>query len=623
MERDATHAEMTRSGLNLIPQAISIFDAGLRLAVSNTAYRSMFDLPETLTIPGVGFEETIRFLVTRGEYGPVDDIGEAVRVRVDQARRFQPHYMERTRMNGRTVSVEGVPLAQGGWVTVYTDITDIRRQEAMLRARSAELSEQVLANAERLAAANRELASMNAALEEAQRVLIAAEARTRQVTEMVPAHIAHLDRAHCYTFSNNQLFIVFPGADRQVIGKTVEEALGTPTWSRIRPHLARALAGEAQVFEITHDPSGRRIRVALTPDRIGGGVYVLSTDVSAEVQAREALTHAARRALAAQLTSGLAHDFGNLLTIILALQERLARLPLPPDAAADVAATQAAARRGTALLAGIAEITTPREIVPRAVDLPVLLEELSAMARPSLGQGVTLEVRADLPPGRLMLDPGPLQDSLLNLILNARDAIEPRGGGHIRLTARAAGRWLELTVADDGPGFSPDALAQATQPFFTTKKNQGSGLGLSMVYDQTKLAGGTMRLGNGPDGGAQVRLRLPLRPVRPRLVLLVDDEEAIRARMRALLTDLGHAVLEACSLAEARGLLDIPGLGLIVSDIQLGDGLGIDLIGLAGMPVLLMTSLPLEHPLCVQAPCPVLQKPVDPATLALRLSEIA
>ena len=624
MLTDASRAAMTRSGLNLIPQAISIFDADLRLVVGNRSYSQMFGLPPELTRTGARFEDTIRFLVARGEYGPVPDEAEAVRVRVDQARTFQPHYMERTRANGRTISVEGAPLSEGGWIAVYTDITDIRRQEAMLRERSDLLSGQVLDHTERLSAANRALAATNAALEEMQRVLTEAEARTRHVTAMVPAHIAHLDSGFRYTFSNNQLAEVYPGARRGIIGMTAETALGSPTWERLAPHMRRALAGEAQVFEITHDPSGRRVRVALTPDPAGGGVYVLSTDVTAEVQAREALTHAARRALGAQLTSGLAHDFGNLLTIILALQDRLARAGLEEGPAADVQATIAAARRGTALLSDIAAITAPRQIVPRPVDLAALLRDLTAMARPTLGESVRLEVSCDLPEGLALLDPGPLQDSLLNLLLNARDAMAPTGG-RVSLTARVAGGWLDLAVADDGPGFPPEAIAQATQPFFTTKKGKGAGLGLSMVYDQTKLAGGMLRIGNRRPHGARVVIRLPWRIVRPLMILLVDDEPAIRAHVRDLLTGMGHAVIEAASLAEARGLLDLPGLSAVLSDVQLGDGLGTALAAALppGVAALLMTSLPADHPLHRDAPVTVLPKPIDPAILAQRLTEIA
>lgn len=616
MTPEELRAELTRSGLNLIGQALSIFDDDLRLAVANRQYQAMFDLPEHLTRPGTSFADTVRFLVQRGEYGPQDDPEAAVALRVEQARTFQPHYFERERAGGRWIAVEGAPLGQGGWIAVYTDITDIKRQEALLRARSEELSEQVLDHAERLSAANRELAATNTALQEAQRVLTRTEARTRQVTEMVPAHIAHVEADYRYSFSNRRLSAVFPGSATGIVGLTVEQALGEATFATLKPWLDRALSGEPQVFEITHPVSGRRIRIALTPDREGHGVYVLSTDVSAEVQAREAMAHASKRSLAAQLTSGMAHDFGNLLTIILGLQGRLARLALPETAAEDVQATLAAARRGAALLDRLARISGTREIALEPVDLPALLAEVVTLARPSLTRGTRLVLVQDLPQQPLLLDPGALQDSLLNLILNANAAIA--GPGEITLTASTGEEWITLAVSDTGPGFSPEALQRATEPFFSTKKGQGSGLGLAMVYDQTKLMDGVLRLENTATG-ARVVLRLPRRQAARQMVLLIEDDDAIRADIREMLTGLGHAVIEAESLTEARAMTDLPGLTMILSDIQLGDGLGLDLA--APLPTVLMTSLPPGDPLRARARGPVLTKPFPPARLAAALAD--
>ena len=134
-------AAMTSAGLNLIQQGLSIYDEHLKLVICNRPFLEMFDLPESHGKPGARFQDTIRLLVERGEYGPVDDVAEAVAMRVEQARAFTPHYMERERANGRWVSVEGSPLPQGGWVAVYTDITRAKRQEALLRTRSEALSE--------------------------------------------------------------------------------------------------------------------------------------------------------------------------------------------------------------------------------------------------------------------------------------------------------------------------------------------------------------------------------------------------------------------------------------------------------------------------------------------------
>lgn len=613
------HADLTQSGLNLIGQALSIFDADLRLAVWNRPFLDMFALPPPLARRGARFEDIIRHMVARGEYGPQPDPEAAIAERVAQARTFQAHYLERTRPNGQTIAIEGAPLAQGGWVAVYTDITETKRQEALLRARSDALSQQVLDNAERLSAANRELAATILALREATANATSAEARTRQVTEMVPAHIAHIDAEYRYGFSNQQLAHVFPGARDDVVGLSVEEALGPETFARLRPYLDGALSGTPQVFEITHEPSARRIRVALTPDRSGGGTYVLSTDVTAEVQAREALGQVARRTLAAQMTSGMAHDFGNLLTIILGLQDRLAHAGLPESAAQDVQTTLAAARRGVQLLERLSQISGTRDAAPQPTDLAALLGDLVAMARPSLGEGIRLIPDIDLPRGAVLIDHGFLQDTLLNLILNARDAMA--GRGEITLSARLAGAMFEITLADTGPGFTPEALRRATEPFFTTKAGQGSGLGLSMAYDQTKLAGGSLRLTNG-DRGAVVRLRLPWRPVSPRMVLLVEDDDDLRAGLRRMLTAQGHSVIEAASASEARAMLDLPGIELILSDLQLGDGSGADLVGGSDLPGLVMTALPVDDPGRAGLRGPVLTKPFGPAALAAAIDEV-
>ena len=347
---DEARTSLTRAGLNLIQQALSIYDSDLRLAVWNRRFQEMFALPPELASEGASFQDTIRFLVIRGEYGPVDDVEAAVAARVEAVRAFQPHYMERQRPGGRWISVEGSPLPQGGWVTVYTDITEIKLQEGLLRARSEELSGEVIANTERLALANRALASTNAALEEAKRELTEMEARTRLTTEMMPAHIAHVGRDLRYTYSNRRLSSVIPGRPLNIIGLSGREALGEANFARIAPYLAQALEGEASVFEFTDDDSGHRIRTAFTPDRLGdgpiNGVYILSMDVTEETQARAALTQTRKRELAAQLTSGLAHDFANLLTIILGLQSRLEKEALSPSAAQLLPATLAAAGNG-------------------------------------------------------------------------------------------------------------------------------------------------------------------------------------------------------------------------------------------------------------------------------------
>ncbi|MBJ6372799.1 PAS-domain containing protein [Sedimentitalea arenosa] len=615
---------LTTAGLNLIAQALSIYDSDLRLAVSNRRFQEMFDLPDHLVQPGARFQDTIRHIAEKGEYGPTEDIDALVQARVDQARAFEPHYLERTRPSGQIISIEGAPLPQGGWVTVYTDITRTRRSEELLRARSAELSDQVLTHAEDLAATNRQLAATNSALQEAKRELTEIEARTRLTTEMMPAHIAHVDSTGHYTYSNRRLSSVLPGRPSDILGLHIADALGPATFARIEPRLANAYRGESPVFEFTEDHGGRRIRVAFTPDG-AGGVYILSMDVTEETQARVALQQTRRRAMAAQMTSGLAHDFSNLLTIILGMQSRLAQMNLGPEAGELIAATRSAAQRGGRLLNRIADMTSRRSLRPEATDMHALLGELRLLATPSLPRAVGLSVLDHLPDDPLLLDPGLLQDALLNLILNARDAMGATG--QITVSAHSLDRtWIEITVSDTGPGFSPEALEKALNPFFTTKGGEGSGLGLPMVYDMTKLAGGDLRLANTPTG-ASVTLRLPYR-VAPEsdgggLTLLVEDSEELRAGFRDMLMEIGHAVIEATSVDEATALVaDVPDITMILSDLKLeGHATGLDLVERmagSGLPCILMTSLPDSDPLNIAARqrAPLLRKPFTADQLA-------
>ncbi|WP_437181782.1 PAS-domain containing protein [Ruegeria atlantica] len=613
---------MTTAGLNLIGQALSIYDSNLKLVLSNRRFKEMFDLPDELVERGALFRDTIHFLASRGEYGDEESVEEMVNLRVEQALAFEPHYMERVRPNGQVISIEGAPLPQGGWVAVYTDITGTRRAENLLRARSEELSEQLLGHAEELSATNRKLAATIKALEEAKRELTEIEARTRMMTEMMPAHIAHLDSTGRYDYSNRRLSAVLPGRPSEILGLHISEALGASAYRRVKAHLAKAYDGETSVFEFNEDQDSRRIRVSFTPDD-AGGVYVMSVDITEETQARVVLQQTRRRAMAAQMTSGLAHDFSNLLTIILGMQSKLNKMDLSDEAHELVAATQQTARRGGQLLNRIADMTGNRTPHPQATDMKALLEDLRILASPSLPRGVGLSVVNTLPDRALMLDPGMVQDALLNLVLNARDACG--SSGQITISAHTIGEiWVEITVSDTGPGFTPEALEKALNPFFTTKGSDGSGLGLPMVYDTVKLAGGDLNLKNTPSG-ASVVLRLPYRPAPPvqgGLVLLVEDSEDLRGQFRDMLVELGFAVIEANSVDEALALINsVEDISLVLSDIRLeGSGTGLDILRQVkpGLPCILMTSLPSSDPLYQRALAlaPVLRKPFSQAQLS-------
>jgi len=599
---------LIQAGLNLIQQALSIYGGDLKLVVCNSRFIEMFGLPDHLTKPGASFEDTIRFLTVRGEYGDVGDQDTFVRMKVDQALAFEPHYLERTRSNGSVISIEGSPLQQGGWVTVYTDISGIKRQESLLRGHSAQLSDQLLNHSEELAKSNRQLASAVSTLEETKRQLIESEALSRTTAGMIPAHIAHIDLAERYTYSNGKLGLIIPEGRADIEGMKALDVLGNEVYGAIKPYIDKAFAGHTSVFEFSHSSDSRRVRCAFTPghdpaDSING-VYFLTMDITEEAQSRAALMQTHKRELAAQLTSGLAHDFANLLTIILGLQGRLEKIQALPDDARDmIATTRAAALRGGALLDRLANVSGPRNLTPMSTGLDELFKDIAALAAPTLPDGITLTLECSEINQPLMLDAGFLQDSILNLILNARDALGKQQGT-ITLTARPLREtWLEITANDSGPGFSKSALKRALEPFYTTKRNDdGSGLGLSMVYDFVQISGGVLKLENARNGGAQVTMRLPLKYASPatgsKLVILVEDSPEIRLNIREMLRDMGHKVIEAAELDEAVALADIPGVDVILSDINLSsEKTGLDLVRvLRGQrnpaALFLMTSLP-------------------------------
>jgi signal transduction histidine kinase len=223
-----------------------------------------------------------------------------------------------------------------------------------------------------------------------------------------------------------------------------------------------------------------------------------------------------KRELAAQLTSGLAHDFANLLTIILGLQGRLCAPARPACGGRRDRARHD--RRGPARrhAAGADRRNLGPSRVARRADEPRLAARRSADdGAPGPAGRSRLQVTLEPGLGPVLLDPGALQDSLLNLILNARDAIGP-SGGTIRLDVRAAARHLDR---DHRRGYRTrlfrGGAASRDRAILHHQGGEGSGLGLAMVYDQTSLAGGSMRLANRPEGGARVTLRLPLRAAGP------------------------------------------------------------------------------------------------------------
>ncbi|MDO6731820.1 PAS-domain containing protein [Marinovum sp. 2_MG-2023] len=627
--------EMTLSGLNLIKQAISIYDADLKLRVANHRFQKMFNLPDETVVPGADFEATLYYLAEKGEYGEIDDIDAFVAEKVELARGFQPHYFERTRANGTLISVEGNPLSKGGWISVYTDITDVKREEQFIRSHAENLSEQLVRRSETLAETNRELQATVTALEAAKAELTASREQITLINEMMPAHIAHVDARGIYTHSNGKLHTILPHVGTQITGQTFNETLGPDFWAKVEPLFKNVLNGRSSVSELHDEASGRYIRLAMTPDMDGDnviGCYMLSMDVTEEALARTALAHARRRELASQLTSGMTHDFSNLLTIIMGQQAKLDAFGAQnPDIRQISETINSAAKRGAELIESLSLIESPRTLNPVVVQVNDFIVNFERLAQAAVPEGIDFSLTSHLADDRLIFDPGFAQDAMLNLVLNASEAMDGSGAVRVTLT-RAQDQSLEISVVDEGPGFSADALKNALAPFYTTKKNKlGCGLGLSASFDFAKSCGGKLRIGNQPGGGAFVVLKIPYLPAKskePGLVLLVDDDDEVRATVRTYLRQTGHTVVEAVSVQEASFLMNIEGLTQIVTDLDLGRSeTGLDVVDIAppDIPVLIITGLPKSDPLRQKAEQTqtVLSKPFQLAALENALCQVA
>jgi len=335
------------------------------------------------------------------------------------------------------------------------------------------------------------------------------------------------------------------------------------------------LPGEPITYERTRS-NGHHLEVRRTPMPDDGFVLTIS-DMTKRAQAEAVLREAQKMQAIGQLTGGIAHDFNNLLTVILGNLE-LARSKLEGEHPLLPRIERAtwAAQRGATLTGHLLAFARKQPLDPAPIDLTMTVQELLPLLRRTIGEHVDIRYVETAGPWPAMADAAQLENALLNLALNARDAMP--GGG--RLTIELANKVLDetyarrhsevvpgdyamLAVSDSGHGMTPDVLDRVFEPFFTTKPDgKGNGLGLAMVFGFIKQSGGHVKIYSEPGEGTTVRLYLPraidsgattgqrsLVPIDlPRgsaTVLVVEDEAAVREIAVAILGDLGYRVLQA------------------------------------------------------------------------------
>ncbi|WP_348645177.1 PAS domain S-box protein [Methylobacterium sp. BTF04] len=336
--------------------------------------------------------------------------------------------------------------------------------------------------------------------------------------------------------------------------------------------------------------------------------YIVGRDVTEQHHTEEALRQAQKMEAVGQLTGGLAHDFNNLLTGISGslelLQTRMSQGRMT-DLDRYINAAQGASRRAAALTHRLLAFSRRQTLAPKPTGINALVSGMEDLIRRTVGPGVTIEVVGAAGLWAALVDPNQLENALLNLCINARDAM-PRGG---RITIETANKWLDergarerdlvpgqylsLCVTDTGEGMTTEVKARAFDPFFTTKPiGEGTGLGLSMIYGFARQSGGQVRIYSEIGQGTTMCLYLPRhygpaadeeaiadlgaapRAEQGQTVLIVDDEPTVRMLVAEVLEDLGYTAIEAADGAAGLKVLqsDVR-LDLLVSDVGLPGGM--------------------------------------------------
>lgn len=413
--------------------------------------------------------------------------------------------------------------------------------------------------------------------------IIAISSRTRDILFTNPQADAILQ-------GRNPLSLPFLGEDGTPLpmdGNPFTRALGGDTWPDRAMSRIAVGDGRTGFLEIT--------ATALHDDAGGDGEIVfMISDATARIDAETTIAQAQKLETIGQLTGGVAHDFNNLLTPIIGGLDMLRRdQSLSPKAGRIIESAMQASQRAATLVQRLLAFARRQTLQVRNVDVKSLLVGLEDLIGRSIGPIVDTSIEAPEGLG-VRADPGQLELAILNLAVNARDAM-PDGGrlsiSATRMTLKPSdgfklpvGDYVCISVVDNGVGMDDATRQRAVEPFFSTKGlGKGTGLGLSMVHGLAAQSQGEMRITSSPGVGTRVDLVLPWVEIpceevvtessqaasssMTTTVLLVDDEEIVRRATADVLIDMGHVVIEAASGIQALGLIrSNPDIGLVVSD---------------------------------------------------------
>ncbi|MBS7539582.1 PAS domain S-box protein [Ancylobacter lacus] len=521
------------------------------------------------------------------------------------------------------------------------------------------------------------------------RLFQAQQRLNRSLEEQVAART--LERDRIWTLSRDP-FVVVDGDGRWVsaspawtdlLGWSLEELTGRgPSWmehpddiGRAEAEIARLAAGDTltRVETRFRDRQGRYRWFSWSAAPQGDLIYCVARDVTLEREAAEALRqaeetlrHAQKMETVGQLTGGIAHDFNNLLQIVTGNLEIIARnLPEEPARlrrSLDNAMT--GARRAATLTQRLLAFARQQPLAPKKVDANRLVAGMSELLHRTLGETIEIETVQASGLWPVEADPNQLENAILNLAINARDAM-PEGGKLTIETSNAMidgayagrhpevpqGQYVVVCVSDTGSGMDEATLNRAFEPFFTTKEvGRGTGLGLSMVYGFVKQSGGHVKIYSEPGHGSTVKIYLPRfvgpgtaeedepagipapEASRDETILVCEDDAGVRSYSLEVLRELGYRVLEAEDGAAALRLLDRTGrIDLLFTDVVLPGGMtGADLAERArkmrpGLKVLFTTGYArnaIVHHGRLDPGVELITKPFGYADLAARVRDL-
>jgi PAS domain S-box-containing protein len=621
---------------------VMLLDDGVLAVRATRGYESFTDaeLTRHLTFDP-GSHANLRTLIERSAPVILDD----TQADPDWDRRFSPHIR----------NWMGVPLLWDGGVVGLYSLDKV--EPCFFTSQHRELAEALAAPAT--------IAIQNARLTTRLQKTVAEQ---QVILDAAPTLIWYKDRHNRCLRANR--------AAAASLGLTPADVEGRSTYDLFPEDAARfydddldvMLSGRPKlgIVDAADTPSGER-RYYLTDkipyrDDAGTiiGVIVFAQDITARRNLEEQLRRVQKMEAAGRLAGGLAHDFNNLLTAILGYGDLLlARLPDGDPLRRHAEEIRKAAERASSLTRQLLAFSRKQVLVPEVVDLNALLSDLETMLRRLVGERIELALELGAGLDRVLADPGQIEQVVINLVLNARDAM-PRGGklgvatrnveldeGYVHVHIEATpGPHVVLEVKDTGIGMDAETASHIFEPFFTTKElGKGTGLGLASVYGIVKQSNGHIAVETEPGKGSRFRVLLPRTSAElcaasaasqseapdrgSETILLVEDEDMVRRVTRELLERRGYRVIEATTGEEAMRVVEAHQgpLQLLLSDVVLPGISGPEIAqrlrrSQAGIRVLYISGQADDPALLGGIDGPLLAKPFSPKTLAARVREI-